>query len=574
MKPYFIFILLFLISCNDGRKDELEKSPSLYIQQHANDPVNWHVWSDDIFKKAKKENKLVLLSIGYSACHWCHVMQNESFKNEDIAKIMNTHYYCVKIDKEQYPDVNAYYAKMQEELTGWAGWPMHFILNYKKDIIWTGIYFKPDKWKNLISKVAEGYKRNSDIRFIKSNELVKNKYTNNTLNFDSINNYLIQKLDTINGGLIPERYSRKYPISSLFNYLLKVYKKDNNNVLEKFLKLTANKMMVGGLNDQIEGGFFRFSMDEIWHIPHFEKMLYTNTNLIKFYVNMYNEFKDEEYLQTAEKTAMFIFNNLKSKDTLYFGSMDAVQNDEGTYYLFTEDEFDTIEKSNLQYAKSYYNISNSWKLKNGMFHLYCSYSDSSYANIQHIPLKYWFTKKKEINKELLFIRQKKQKPKIDNKLITSWNSLFLESLTELYTASKKQIYLKEAQNIANFLISKFEKEKILQHFYLENEQINSNTYAEDLLYTIKALCKLYEIDKSKKEYINNAVLIYSEYLKNKDKLLLFPFDDRTMPSIITNEMFIVRFLNNETHTSYKAVKIDFFKVQEQPEYYGNVLSEY
>jgi len=574
MKKYFFIIVLFIIfSCKDSRKKELQNSPSTYIQQHANDPVNWHIWSENIFAEAKKQNKLVLISIGYSACHWCHVMQHEIFQNTEVAKIMNEYYYCVKIDREEHPDIDAKYAKLQEELTGWAGWPMHFILNNKKEVIWTGIYLKPKKWKSLILRVTEEYRQSPDIKLIETTSFLKEKTKNKTLNFDSINNALMQKLDTINGGLIPVRYSRKYPLSSLLNYLLKVYKKNKDEDLGNFIKTTANKMAMGGMNDQIEGGFFRFSMDEIWHIPHFEKMLYTNTNLINFYINAFETFEDTAYLLTAEKTAKSIRENLASKNILYFGSMDADQDDEGSYYLYSKNELRNALGNYYEFAKSYYNFHESWEYK-GKYHLYRLFSDDLFAERYKISLKEVQTKKEFVNKKLLSVRQKKTKPKVDKKLISSWNALLLESFINLYRVTNNKLYLADAKSIANFFVVKFKEDKTIKHFYLEDKKSVANTYAEDLLYTTKAFCKLYELDKSKVKYLNFAKAIFKKYLKNKDDFLAFPFDDRNLPSITATEMFIVKYLNKEANTNFKKPIIDISKINEHPEFYANVLLEY
>lgn len=573
MQKYLIILFfLSLFSCKDTRKEELQNSPSTYIQQHANDPVNWHIWSEDIYDNAKKLNKIVLISIGYSACHWCHVMQHESFQNEEIAKIMNANYYCVKIDREEHPNIDAYFAKKQEELTGWAGWPMHFILNENKEIIWTGIYLNPKRWKNLIFKIAEEYKQNPDLKLIETNIIIKEKSNNKTLNIDSINKILIHKLDTINGGLIPTHYSRKYPMTSLLNYLLKIYRKNKNIELGKFLKLTANKMAMGGMNDQIEGGFFRFSMDDIWHIPHFEKMLYTNTNLINFYINAFETFKDSSYLHIAENTAMFIKKNFKSKNALFFGSMDADQNGEGSYYLFSNSKIKNVLGNDFELANNYYNLNESWKYK-GKYHLYCSYSDKLFAEKINIPLEKWKEKKDNINAKLFSLRKKKTKPKIDAKLISSWNALLLESFANLYKATNNKQYYTDAEHIATFFINKYKKNKTIKHFYLEDKKSYANTYAEDLLYTSKAFCKLFELNKSNKKYLNFALLIYKQYLKNKDSFLIFPFDDRNTPSANATEIFIVKFLNSEMNANFKMPIIDISKINEHPEFYGNVLFE-
>ena len=569
----FFILLITVFSCNnEEEKSELANSPSLYLQQHASDPVDWHIWSNSIWKDAKKQNKLILISIGYSACHWCHVMQHESFKNKDIAEVMNKYFYSIKIDREQNPDIDAYYAEQQQKLTGWAGWPMHIILNSKKVIIWTGIYLKPEKWKQLLLKIALEYKKNPNAKFLNSKIEETKIITNNTINIDSINKVLIRKLDTINGGLKPIRYSRKYPRITLFNYLLQIYIAEKSPILEQFLKTTATKMALGGLNDQIEGGFYRFSMDEHWHIPHFEKMLYTNAQLIDFYANSYIVFGEKLYKSTAINTANFIIKNFNSTTGLFYSSMNADQITEGSYYIYTLPELKSTLKQNFEIAKSYYNINNSWIWHKMYFHLNTIYSDKQFALANNISLKEWLKTKANIQKALLQIRQNRKKPQLDTKLISSWNALLMTAFTEAYAISGKIIYLDKAQKIAKFFQQKFKDENKIRHYYLTNRLSNAETYPEDILYLAKALIQLYNKDFNE-NHIFFAQTLFEQYLFQKKANEGPPNSDKVMPSIIATENYLAKYFNRAFRTSkYKIINLEKLGIIQNPENFGGQLS--
>ncbi len=570
---YFVFIsfILILISCRDTRKDSLQNSPSLYIRAHADDLVEWHVWSDDVFRQAKKAQKLVLISIGYSSCHWCHVMQRESFQNREIASLMNANYYCVKIDREEYPDIDAYYAHKQEELTGWAGWPMHVILNPEKEIIWTGIYLKPKKWKSLIVRISDEYKRNNNFRMMTENEIVstKNKYLK--FSFDTINRQIFLKSDTLNGGLMPTHYRRKYPNVNLLMYLLNVYDKGRDENLGAYLKLTANRMACGGINDQIEGGFFRFSVDEIWHLPHFEKMLYTNAQMIAFYVEAYKILGDKLYSETAERTADFLIGNLKSETGLYFSALDADQETEGGYYTYSKSELQSALNSDFEIAAKYYHLTDSYKLKDGKFHLHANETDSVFVQNQNSDMQTWAESKYRIRRILRKLRRLKQHPKRDNKLITSWNALLADAFLSLSEISGNDLYRAEYKCIAAYLLSGFRTNKKLNHYYLTTGKNKSECYPEDLLYTAKLFCDIYESDSLQIDYLNAAFEIYGQYSRKKTDFYIFPTDDRILPSVLSHELFLRQYFKNKPLPDYKFEQIDSSKIAEYPERYGAVL---
>ncbi len=548
-KLTLIFLIIIISSClKEKRNIELLNSDSKYIQKHASDPVNWNVWSEKVWKNAKKENKLILISIGYFACHWCHVMQNESFKNKETAEIMNKYFYNVKIDREQFPDVDAHFSNIQKKLTGWAGWPMHFILKPDKTVVWTGVYMKPKKWQEHLMFIAKQIEKNPDYIYTENNISPKNKNKVKEIDFNIINQLLFKQFDTINGGLIPTHYRRKYPMPYFLSYLLKEYKISQNKKIEKFLKLTADKMYQGGIFDQIEGGFFRFSMDEKWHIPHFEKMLYTNASMISFYSKMYKTFNDENYKICAIKTADFLFSKMSSETPLFVGSLDADQYSEGSYYVYSIKELKQAFENNHNTFFKYFNISDENVWRDTSYHLFCMEKESDFAKKNNI-LKEKFLQKLKITKQkLLKIRKTKQNPEKGTKLISSWNALLISSFIELYALTKDQKYIDRVQKMVLFFEKKYSEDQRIKHYYLENRVSNSKTFPEDNLYLAKALIELYKYSKNKK-YIEFAQKLFIDFQNKTKEGKQFPENNTSLPSIIAVQNVVYQELNKYYKTN-------------------------
>ncbi len=548
-KLTLIFLILIISSClKEKRNIELLNSDSKYIQKHASDPVNWNVWSEKVWKNAKKENKLILISIGYFACHWCHVMQNESFKNKETAEIMNKYFYNVKIDREQFPDVDAHFSNIQKKLTGWAGWPMHFILKPDKTVVWTGVYMKPKKWQEHLMFIAKQIEKNPDYIYTENNISPKNKNKVKEIDFNIINQLLFKQFDTINGGLIPTHYRRKYPMPYFLSYLLKDYKISQNKKIEKFLKLTADKMYQGGIFDQIEGGFFRFSMDEKWHIPHFEKMLYTNASMISLYSKMYKTFNEENYKICAIKTADFLFSNMSSETPLFVGSLDADQYSEGSYYVYSIQELKQAFENNHNTFFKYFNISDENVWRDTSYHLFCMEKESDFAKKNNI-LKEKFLQKLKITKQkLLKIRKTKQNPEKGTNLISSWNALLISSFIELYALTKDQKYIDRAQKMVLFFEKKYSEDQRIKHYYLENRVSNSKTFPEDNLYLAKALIELYKYSKNKK-YIEFAQKLFIDFQNKTKEEKQFPENNTSLPSIIAVQNVVYQELNKYYKTN-------------------------
>jgi len=574
-----IFSLLFLLfysQCsNQSRKkahnDELRNSSSLYLQMHADNPIDWHIWSDSIWSEAQKEHKLILLSIGYSACHWCHVMEKESFSDSTVAKVMNKWYYCVKIDREASPDIENKYAQLQKKLIGWAGWPMHFILTPQKRVVWTGIYLPKALWINKLSNIHQNHQLDTNYQqFTRKEELICSP--SSEINLSGIKKHILAISDTSKGGISPFHYSLKYPNAGYFTYLLNEYYFSKDKKIRKILEKGLNAMQNGGIFDQIEDGFFRFSMDEDWHIPHFEKMLYTNALLASVYAKAYKLLGDSSYLKTAERTIDFMITKLSSnKTSLFYSSLDADTKYEGAYYVYTKKELKKALGKYFDIGAQYYGIEDKYLWHDSLYHLQIKNKDI--FNHLHSYSETGSNIKAKITQNLLKLRLKKLKPKLDNKMITSWNALAIIALCDVYSITNNKYYLIKAQSVARVLSTHFGN-KTFQHYYTSTDNNDNKAVATDYLYFSDALIELYKYTYNE-NYLLGAKNSYQKYLKLKKQMYLFPIQDEALPSYFYSERKIMNHLNFYFRSNYtpQTISIDTLHSENYGFYLSTLLNE-
>ena len=336
-----LLLLVSLFSCmgqNQGNK--LKNSLSPYLLQHADNPVNWYPWGEEALQKAREENKLMIISIGYSTCHWCHVMEKECFEDSAVAEIMNENFVCIKVDREEHPEVDEYYMQAMQVMTGGGGWPLNIFALPDGRPIYGTTYLPKNQWITLCKQIAKLYKNNPEKAKEFADNLTKalkelNKITaknDNKFKFPhkSINTWA-NKFDYQWGG---ENRVPKFPLPYNWTFLLRYsHLKKDNQLLQPIL-LTIDKISYGGINDHLAGGFARYSTDEQWKIPHFEKMLYDNALLIILYSEAYAKTKNNHYKNVVEKTINFLLNELYDKETgCFFSGIDAdSEGEEGKIY--------------------------------------------------------------------------------------------------------------------------------------------------------------------------------------------------------------------------------------------------
>jgi len=304
--------------------NELIKESSPYLLQHAHNPVNWYPWGSTILEKAVTDNKLIIISVGYAACHWCHVMEHESFEDEEVAEIMNSHYYNIKVDREERPDVDMVYMSAVQVMTGSGGWPMNIVALPDGRPIWGGTYFKKETWKSSLLQIARLYKENPEKLYEYADKLSEGlnnmqlipqtRDSGNVLSLDLILEKLEQNFDWKYGGT---KQVPKFVIPANFEFLLRYAQISKKEKIEEFVKLSLTKISFGGIYDHVEGGFSRYSVDEKWHIPHFEKMLYDNAQMVSLYSKAYALTNIEWFREVVEQTLEFIKNNLTTKYGLF-----------------------------------------------------------------------------------------------------------------------------------------------------------------------------------------------------------------------------------------------------------------
>ena len=514
----FLFLLLF-ISCSKKESsptikgNELTNETSPYLLQHANNPVHWKAWNDKTLALAKKENKLMIISVGYSACHWCHVMEEESFENDSIAKLMNESFISVKVDREERPDIDKVYMNAVQLLTGTGGWPLNCITLPDGRPIFGGTYFTKKQWGKILIDISKLYKENPQkaIDFAEkltqglqeSNLITLNKEEAIFKNEDIVLaiNQAKKQLDTEYGGFIG---APKFPMPNTLDYLIRYHHQFNDPEIEVHIKNTLTKMAYGGIYDQIGGGFSRYAVDDTWHIPHFEKMLYDNAQLVSIYSKAFLQDKNELYRKTVKETLNFIENELLSETGAFYSSLDADSKnkedelEEGIYYAWTKSELKELLKKEYSLFEEYYNINDVgfWEKEN--YVLIRSQSNLDIAKKNNLSIEELKIKINTWKSILLKARNTRNKPRLDDKVLTSWNALMLQGYIDAYRAFGDEKYLETAVNNAEFLLKNQLRSDGGLHRNFKNGKSTINGYTEDYATLIQSLISLYEVTLDEK----------------------------------------------------------------------------
>ena len=488
-----------------------ETSP--YLLQHAHNPVNWLAWNNKSLETAKSQNKLIIISVGYAACHWCHVMEHESFEDEEVAKVMNKNFINIKVDREERPDIDQVYMNAVQIMTGQGGWPMNVIALPDGRPVWGGTYFKKEQWVSALKQIAELFKNNPEKL-----EEYATKLTQGVIAMDAVNintepavfeNKFINSsvknwskyFDKNKGGI---KRAPKFMMPNNYHFLLRYAYQNNDNELLSYVNTTLTNMAYGGIYDQIGGGFSRYSVDTKWHVPHFEKMLYDNGQLVSLYADAYSYTKNEIYKDVVVETLNFIERELTDENGAFYSSLDAdslTENnelEEGAFYVWTKEELKTLLKQDYVLFSNYYNVNGHgyWEHKN--YVLIKTEDDTNFCNENNIPINTFKEKKEAWKKLLLNKREKRNRPRLDNKILTSWNALMLKGYIDAYRVTEDKKYLEIAERNANFIINNQIKEDGgLFHNY-KNGKATINGFLEDYATTIEAFIKLYEVTLNEK----------------------------------------------------------------------------
>jgi uncharacterized protein YyaL (SSP411 family) len=489
------------------KSNALINETSPYLLQHAHNPVNWVAWSPAVFEQAKKENKLVLISIGYSACHWCHVMEHESFENETVAAVMNTHFINVKIDREERPDVDMLYMSAVQLMAGQGGWPLNCFVLPDGRPVYGGTYFRREQWINILQNLHNLFEKEPEKVFeyatnltegIKQTELINHKkgeesFLNKSVLEKSIENWK-KRFDNKLGG--PNR-APKFPLPNNYSFLLKYGHLYNDNEVIKHVELTLQKMACGGIYDQLGGGFARYSVDVYWKIPHFEKMLYDNAQLVTLYCEAYRYNKSKLYAQVVFETLAFAERKWLDMEGGFYSAMDAdSEGVEGKYYVWEKHELKELLKENYDVFADYYNVNEIgyWEDDN---YVLVRTENTSEILVKHHLKEDGLEKIISDSKRILFeTRLKRVRPGIDNKILTSWNALMCKAYCEAYLTFKNEHYKNMALRNSEFIKTHLmKKDNSLWRSY-NNGKPKVDGFLDDYAFTIDAFISIYTISQN------------------------------------------------------------------------------
>lgn len=531
--------------------NKLINETSPYLLQHAYNPVKWYPWGDEALMRAKEENKPIFLSVGYSACHWCHVMAHESFENEEIAQVMNENFINIKVDREERPDIDDIYQKVCQFTTGSGGWPLSVFLIPDQRPFYIGTYFPPldsygrPGFGSIVRQLTQAWREKPHdveaaaenfLNTLKKTESVSlpSKLDKSILDEAAVN--LLSLGDLTNGGF---GHAPKFPNAANLSFMLRYSKVSGISKFQEFVFKTLTKMANGGIYDQIGGGFHRYSTDSKWLVPHFEKMLYDNALLPLVYAEAYQLTRDGRFLDVIKETLGYVLKEMTSPGGAFYSAQDAdSEGEEGKYYVWKKKEVQEILGDDSDVFCLYYDITDG-----GNFEGYNILNN----NVNLSTVAFHFGKKesevKEIIrrcKEKLFeTRTKRVPPGRDEKILVSWNALMISAFLKGYRVTEETNFLRAAENCIKFIEQKMTKEDELLHTYKDG-QAKLRAYLDDYAYFVNALLDYFETSPSKKHL--NIAIHYANYLlehfwDENEKSFFFTGDNHEKLIVRTKNIF-------------------------------------
>jgi uncharacterized protein YyaL (SSP411 family) len=494
-----------------------ETSP--YLLQHAHNPVDWYPWAEEAFERAKKENKPVFLSIGYSTCHWCHVMERESFENEHIAGIMNQYFICIKVDREHRPDIDGIYMNAVQMMTGSGGWPLSIFLTPEGKPFYGGTYFPPkdmygrpgfervllsiaDAWKNKRQELVDSSQKISEVLTSLTGPTEKETLSADILQagFD----YFRTTFDADNGGFGP---APKFPQPTNLSMLLSFWYRTNDTQALQMVEKTLDAMAKGGIYDHIGGGFHRYATDGLWLVPHFEKMLYDQALLSKVYLQAYQATGNKKYTVTAREIFDYVLRDMTDPKGGFYSAEDAdSEGKEGVFYVWDPEQIKSIlDKDEAEIFAAYYGITNKGNFE----------EDKTILNITTSTeqLEKKFQKNhtaimdvlSNARSKIFYERAKRIRPHRDDKIITAWNGLMISSMAYGGAVLQEEKYTKAAERAAIFTLNALHKKDRLMRYYRQGRAVEP-AFLDDYAFTIMGLLDLYGASFETKWLIEAKIL--------------------------------------------------------------------
>jgi uncharacterized protein len=491
-------------SSSEKKANRLIHAASPYLQQHAYNPVDWFEWGEEALAKAKQEGKPILVSIGYSSCHWCHVMERESFEDDTLAATMNELFVCIKVDREERPDIDQVYMEAVQTMGIHGGWPLNVFLTPDQKPFFGGTYFTPQAWASLLQNVSHAYKTRkkeviesadeltriisassydqfrSDAQLTTLTHLLTKTYTN-----------LEGKFDTVWGGM---NWAPKFITPSVWLWLLRYYHLSGNENALKHLNLTLAKILDGGIYDQVGGGFARYSVDAEWFAPHFEKMLYDNAQLLSLYSEAYSVTKNPDYRRAVYETCGWLLREMTSPQGGFYSALDAdSEGVEGKFYSWKKHELTEVLGKDAELFCNYFGVTETgnWEHRSNILKRVAH--DEAFLNRNHLTSETWSQILSRCKTRLLEIREGRIRPGLDDKILTGWNAMMVCGLIDAYHTFDDPEYLSAAKrNIAFLEANLVEGGKIYRSF--KDKRSDTEGFLEDYAYLIKAYLKLYQAE--------------------------------------------------------------------------------
>lgn len=550
---YITLALIIFQQCHtpmnsqDKKSNRLINESSPYLLQHAYNPVDWFPWGPEALEKAQKEDKLLIISIGYAACHWCHVMEHESFEDSLVASVMNEHFISIKVDREERPDVDDVYMTAAQLLTGRGGWPLNAIALPDGKPVFAGTYYPKEQWLDILRQIVK-IKNENPSRLRESADKITEGISSSTvievndseldLEFEDIKGKLpsfLSSYDRVNGG---RRGAPKFPMPNSYEFLMKYHWLTGDTAALNVTTRSLDKMALGGIYDQLGGGFARYSVDEVWLVPHFEKMLYDNAQLVSLYAKAYKLTGRKLYKSVVEETLDFVDRELTSPSHGFYSSLDAdSEGEEGKFYVWTEEEIDRAlpSEDSRRAFKLYYGVSpqGNWEHKTI---LNVQMPEEQAANELKMPLETFREKISEARKILMAERSKRTRPGLDDKVLTSWNALMISGYVDAYTATGEDEYLEKAVSAANFIVDKqMSKDGRLNRNFKDGRS-SINAFLDDYALSIQAFLDIYETSFDK-TWIDRAEKLAEYCMAHffNDELKMFDYTSKLDPPLIANK---------------------------------------
>ncbi|MGB8192226.1 MAG: thioredoxin domain-containing protein [Chitinophagaceae bacterium] len=498
--------------------NRLVQETSPYLLQHAHNPVDWYPWGDEALERSRKEDKPILVSIGYAACHWCHVMERESFEDESTARLMNEHFINIKIDREERPDLDHIYMDAVQAITGSGGWPLNVFLLPNGKPFYGGTYFPPVRafnrasWQEVLTGVANAYKERRQELTEQAEGLTNHLVQSNAFGTDASDGgdvFTDENLEEIFANIMKQADKKeggfgrapKFPQTFSIQYLLRHYHYTKNEEALQQALLSLDKMIDGGIYDQLGGGFARYSTDEMWLAPHFEKMLYDNALLVTTLSEAYQLTGHERYRRAIRETLRFVERELLSPEGGFYSALDAdSEGEEGKYYVWTPDEIEEVLGEDGELFCAYYDVT-----ENGNWHeqghegparniLRVLQPADEFAKTNNLDGDQFNDKLEQLRDKLLLHRSKRIRPLLDDKILLNWNALMNSAYSKAYMATGDEHYREVAIRNMDFLLKSFrDADTYGWHHTYKNGRSKTPAFLDDLAYLVQAQIQLQEI---------------------------------------------------------------------------------